>query len=191
MTLNAGRVSVAQGRMQGVGIIEVLLALVVLSFGILGIAGMHLGAMKSTKGSYTRAQADLFAEDMAARMRLNRTAAYDGYYHAFDTEPSFDCSSKPVSICQATVGRSSSICTPKEMAEYDLYAVACGSRFLTASAMDGVLNALPNSRLRVVCDDLICNQDSSHTITIQWNEIPPSTLGKDLVGRRVQLKFTP
>ncbi len=177
---------------RGVGIIEVLLALVVLSFGILGIAGMHLGAMKSTKGSFTRAQADLFAEDMAARMRLNRTAAADGHYDNFDSDRALNCGVRPAVLCQASIRRNPASCTPAQMAGWDLYSVACGSRFLTRTAKDGVLNALPNSRLTVDCDDVLCTADSSHTITILWNEIPPSNAGnRDSVERRVQLKLTP
>lgn len=179
-------------RVAGIGIVEVLLALVVMSFGILGIAGMHLGAMKSTKGSFTRAQADLFAEDLAARMRLNRVAAGDGYYDNFTADQNYNCSTRPNILCQATVGRNASMCSASDIAAFDLYAVACGSRFLTKTAKDGVLNGLPNSRLSVECDDVVCNMDSSHTITIFWSEIPPATAGsRNLVDRRVQLKLTP
>lgn len=176
----------------GIGLVEVLLALVVMSFGILGIAGMHLGAMKSTKGSYTRAQADLFAEDLAARMRLNRLAAGDGYYDNFTADQSYNCAARPQILCQATVGRNASVCSASDIAVFDLYAVSCGSRFLTKSAKDGVLNGLPNSRISVECDDAVCDMDSSHTITIFWSEIPPSNVGnRDFVERRVQLKLTP
>ena len=56
---------------RGLGIIEVLVALVVVSLGVLGVAGLQLTGMKHSAGSLYRAQALSLAEDMAERMRLN------------------------------------------------------------------------------------------------------------------------
>ncbi|HEX7029987.1 MAG TPA: type IV pilus modification protein PilV [Gammaproteobacteria bacterium] len=64
----------------GYSLIEVMIALVVLSIGMLGIAGLTVGALKDTRGAFNRTKAVAFAWDMAERIRANRTAgaAYAG-----------------------------------------------------------------------------------------------------------------
>ena len=57
------------GRQSGVGIIEVLIALVVVSLGVLGMASLQLTGMKHSSSGYNRSMAVLFAENMASRMR--------------------------------------------------------------------------------------------------------------------------
>ena len=54
---------------RGLGLIEVLIALVIVSFGVLGMAGLQLTGMKHSAGGLERSKALLFAENIAARMR--------------------------------------------------------------------------------------------------------------------------
>lgn len=58
----------------GVGLLEVLIALLVLSVGLLGMAAMMVRAHQAEIESYQRAQALVLLEDMAARMTANRPA---------------------------------------------------------------------------------------------------------------------
>lgn len=55
--------------------IEVLVALVVLSLGLLGMAGLQAAGLRTSMGAHYRAQAALYASDMADRMRANLTNA--------------------------------------------------------------------------------------------------------------------
>jgi len=64
--------------MAGVGILEILVALVVVSIGVLGVAGLQLTGMKHSAGGYNRFKATLFAENLAARMRTNTLAVDRG-----------------------------------------------------------------------------------------------------------------
>ena len=60
--------------------IEVLIALVVTSVGLLGLAALQATSLKVNHGAYLRAQATLLAHEMADRMRANRLAATSGDY---------------------------------------------------------------------------------------------------------------
>ena len=60
---------------KGLSMIEVLITIVIVSFGLLGIAGIIVNSMKSAQSSYARSQATLLANDIIDRMRANRATA--------------------------------------------------------------------------------------------------------------------
>lgn len=64
---------------RGVGMVEVLVALVVLGAGMLGMASLYVEAMRAKTTALSRTQAVNLANDIADRIRANRTAttAYD------------------------------------------------------------------------------------------------------------------
>lgn len=64
----------------GFSLVEVLVALVLLSFGLLGLAGLQTRGVRDNHGAYLRTQATLCAKDMVDRMRANRPAALAGDY---------------------------------------------------------------------------------------------------------------
>lgn len=65
-------------RERGIGLIEVLVTLVILAFGLLGVAGLQASALRSTVESGSRGMAVRLANDMAERLRLEprQLAAY-------------------------------------------------------------------------------------------------------------------
>lgn len=65
---------------RGATLIEVLVAMVILAIGLLGLAGLQSVSVQSNQGAYYRSQATILANDMADRMRANRTAALAGSY---------------------------------------------------------------------------------------------------------------
>lgn len=94
----------------GVTLLEALIAFLVLSVGLLGMAGLQLTGMTMTNDSYFRSQATWMAYDILDRMRANydtanTTAAYKIDYSAAAPSGS-DCAA--------------STCTEAEMATYDL-----------------------------------------------------------------------
>lgn len=71
----------AQGRHQrGFSLIEVLVALIVMSVGMLGIASLYVQSMQAGRTSLFRHNAVTLAGDVADRIRANPTAgaAYEG-----------------------------------------------------------------------------------------------------------------
>ncbi|MCX8114105.1 MAG: type IV pilus modification protein PilV [Burkholderiaceae bacterium] len=58
-------------RQSGLSLLEVLVAIVILSLGLLGMAGLQAASLRTSQGSFYRAQAAQYADDMAERMRAN------------------------------------------------------------------------------------------------------------------------
>ena len=57
----------------GFTLIEVLIALIVMAIGSLGLGQLHIISLKNNQSSFKRSQANLLANDMIDRMRLNST----------------------------------------------------------------------------------------------------------------------
>lgn len=135
-------------RQAGFTLIEILVTLVVLSIGLLGIAGMQAGALKNNHAAYTKTQATNLAMDMADRIRANADGSAS--YAGFDTKG--DAVTDPGCIATA------SGCTVAQMAQYDLFE---WSQPLNATSKP----ILPEGR------GLISeNADGEFTITIAWRE---------------------
>jgi type IV pilus assembly protein PilV len=73
-------------RNAGFTLIEVLVALVVLSMGLLGVAALQLTSLRANTSAAQRSQATFLAYDIADRMRANRKAAQKGAYNVEYTE---------------------------------------------------------------------------------------------------------
>lgn len=67
-------------RCRGFSLLEMLVAMLILSFGLLGIAGLQAASLRNNTNAYMRTQANFLAYDMVDRMRANRTAALAGDY---------------------------------------------------------------------------------------------------------------
>lgn len=66
---------------RGVGLIEVLVAVLVLAIGLLGIAGLQSQALKNNQSAFERSQAVTLTYLMMDAMRANVTAARTGQYN--------------------------------------------------------------------------------------------------------------
>ena len=80
-------------RRNGFTLLEVLIALLVFSLGLLGMAGLLAVSVQTNHSAYLRTQATFLAQGMADRMRANNlalwngrgsstTSAYDGTYNS-------------------------------------------------------------------------------------------------------------
>jgi type IV pilus assembly protein PilV len=61
-------------RERGFGLVEILVALVVIAIGMLGVAGLQLRSNQAELESYQRAQALILLQDMVDRLNTNRDA---------------------------------------------------------------------------------------------------------------------
>lgn len=85
------RSSAFQGeRQKGFGLIEVLVALLILAVGLLGMASLQTTSLQQTTGSQTRTQAILLAEDIVERIRANRP---DRTEYALANQAAVSCNS--------------------------------------------------------------------------------------------------
>jgi len=77
----------ARNRCQGLTLVEILIALLVLSVGLLGLAAMQTTAVKYTTSANQRTQATALAYDLVDRMRINRLAALNNDYNVAFENP--------------------------------------------------------------------------------------------------------
>jgi type IV pilus assembly protein PilV len=66
---------------RGTTLIETLVALLVLSIGLLGVAGLQLTSLRNNRSAHLRSQAQVMAYDITDRMRANRNVALAGNYN--------------------------------------------------------------------------------------------------------------
>ncbi|HIO97673.1 MAG TPA: type IV pilus modification protein PilV [Leucothrix sp.] len=170
----------------GFSLLEILISLVIMSVGMMGLAGLKLVAIKGTNEAHFRHEASLLMADLADRMRANEEAVDNGTYELstavdLSTAPSPDCSSKA--------------CTADELAKYDQYQIA-----LKMSV------AMPGSSLLITCPNNTCSTIADvkveHTIAINWKEkkdksenmitvVDDETIESEFNDRRITLKITP
>lgn len=67
--------------------IEVLVAIVIISLGLLGMAGLQASSLRTSQSAFYRAQAAVFANDMAERMRANQGDARNYTLAVSDSAP--------------------------------------------------------------------------------------------------------
>jgi type IV pilus assembly protein PilV len=130
---------------RGVSMIEVLVAIVIFSLGLLGLAMMQLKGASFTKDSGARSAAVLLARSLADRMQANPQGVSDGdYVWTGGTAPTYtDCSSG---------------CTPAQVADNDLNAW-----------LNQMQASLPASASTASMGQVLSNGDGTYTITVQWN----------------------
>jgi len=103
--------AILRRRQRGVSIVEALVAFVILSVGLLGIAGLYLESVRSNRTALTRTAAVQLANDLADRIRANRSA--EG---AYALQPLGTVPTGP----STTTACVTSSCTPAVLASYDL-----------------------------------------------------------------------
>lgn len=140
----------------GVGMMEVLIALLVLSIGILGLATLQSIGLKYNHQSYQRTQVVMQIYDIADRIRANNTGKAR-FYEAFTLASPADPTGASISPdCTTTV------CTAANRAAFDIERWRQSLvRYLGPNAQ-GAVERVPGTRL--------------HRIQVNWdeNDVPKS-----------------
>jgi len=76
-----GRPRLRFRRVRGVTLIEVLVAFLLLSLGLLGMSAMHINALQNKHSALQRSQASMLAHFKMDALRANREAAIAGQYN--------------------------------------------------------------------------------------------------------------
>ncbi|MDP2326382.1 MAG: type IV pilus modification protein PilV [Gammaproteobacteria bacterium] len=69
-----------RNKQSGTTLIEVLITVVLVSVGLLGLAGLQLTSVQNTNSAAERFEATTLARDILERMRANRQQALNGLY---------------------------------------------------------------------------------------------------------------
>lgn len=169
-------------KMAGLTMIEVLVTLIILSVGLLGMAGLQITGVRSANNSSYRTQATLLANDMAERMRANSAAVDNNVFMAVNSA-NIDCTAKPDPYCSdhsiSSVVTAAQTCTTAEMAAYDISVWFCGE-YSNGVRRNGVDNILPEAAATITCVDTnppagadadACTDRSPHVVTVSWTEL--------------------
>lgn len=71
-----------KSRQRGVSLIEVLMAVLIFSIGLIGLAGLLVVSTRSNHTAYLRTQVTFLANNMAARMSANPVGVWSGNYNS-------------------------------------------------------------------------------------------------------------
>ncbi len=149
-------------RQRGVSLIEVLVAVLIFSIGMIGLAGLLVMATRANHGAYVRTQVTYMAQNMADRMSANPIAVWSGNYNS----DSYPVSTSGMQDCAAG-------CTPAQLATHD--------QQLWSRQLD---TFLPNPQATITCSnaglgyDPVSNNQvnkrppygGSCHMTIQWSD---------------------
>ncbi len=131
----------ACGAQQGFSLVEVLIALIIMSVGMLGIAGLYVQSLQAGRTSLFRHHSVTLAGDVADRIRANPRAGVDYAGNAVNN----NCVAMGID------------CTPTQMAANDIL-------LWDQQALD----SLPNGAVNIQFDDAV--SPPIYTITISWDE---------------------
>ncbi|WP_338845677.1 type IV pilus modification protein PilV [Massilia sp. W12] len=103
---------------RGVSMVEVMVALVIAAFGLIGLAGLQITGLRYQKVAAYHGLASQYAAEMADRMRGNIAAVRAGSYNLAQTNYAPGEPAAPATRCD----QAASNCTPAQMAAFDVYA---------------------------------------------------------------------
>ncbi len=107
------------GKQRGVGLIEVMIALLVLAIGLLGFAGLQTRGITLGRKAFLQSQAIFLAQDMIERIRANCSVSATGACDPSDYAYSF---ASTTSLSAPTTSCDTSNCTTSaQMTKYDQY----------------------------------------------------------------------
>lgn len=148
-------------RQRGFTILEVLIALLVFSLGLLGMAGLLVISVKTNHSAYLRTQASFLAQSMGDRMRANVPRVWTGDYDGTYTGTTGDADPCP----------SGTPCTRAQIATRDKsqWETQLGDQLPNAQAVvactpDGSVSVTPNEQAAGAPYTGLCN------IVISWSE---------------------
>lgn len=154
--------STQRSRQRGVGLVEVLAALFVLSVGLLGIAGLQAQGLIAGFSASQRSVAVVKAYEIIERMRANPDGVNDGLGVTSYTTAMSGPGAAPGVICADLDGSPGADCTVPQLANYDIFAwkQSIDDAFPNMNGMGSVqvtLGAGPTAPANVV-------------VTVQWTE---------------------
>lgn len=155
-----------QRQQRGFSLIEVLVSVVIISVGILGVAGMQVVSLQQNRSSMLRAEAMQLANDILDRARSNPIQDYSGIAFADPPPGNSDCVANACSI--------------GNMMDYDIAQWKCSINSQDADGVTypicntyGIAGGLPNGAGAIVnnTNDAACPVEPEEIcVIIQWTD---------------------
>jgi type IV pilus assembly protein PilV len=152
-------------RAKGFSMIELLISVVIMSIGVLGMAGLQIISMQQNRSALLQGEAMLLANDILDRIRANPSTSYAGVAVTDTPAVTTDC-----------VGNT---CSEAEMRAYDIAQWQCAinstdsaSLQYTACENFGITGAMPGVPCAAVGDACAAGSISLtggiYEVTVQW-----------------------
>lgn len=159
---------------KGVGMIEVLVALVILAIGVLGFTTLQLRAVDATNEATLKIEAMNLARDLAERIRANRSG-FSTYVTNLTAETQSETANPQCIYMPRTT--TSPCTTAAQMANYDTAQVVARAGGL------GMKINLPACQVTKVLDgdgkETTADIQSRHCVYIAWGETKPINSSTD------------
>ena len=160
----------SRARRGGFSLIEVLVSILVLSFGMLGVASLLATSLSGSHTSSLRTQAIVLADDLADRMRANRTTAIAAAPNTYEGIAPAENRCRAVHYAHRHAAPVA--CTPQELAADDLFDwLAQVAALLPAGTAVVCIDSTPDDGTAgaPACDGV----GGAYAIKEFWNEKPP------------------
>jgi type IV pilus assembly protein PilV len=158
MTTAKKPIPASHARLGGFSLIEVLVALLILSIGLLGLAALQTTSLKYNTGSYFRTQATYFVYDIVDRMRANSAAVTNGGGYDVPDAAAANTAISDYGLCKTSgCACNTASCDSGNLATYDL-----------GTWYDRMSKVLPDSGTNLATIDVDASKQV--TITIHWKE---------------------
>jgi len=142
---------------RGIGLVEILVAVVIVSIGFLAAATMQVQGMRFSQGAYFRSQAYFLASDMIDRMRNNTIAVTNGLYDA-----------KTTAAGASNPNCNFSNCDPNKMVDQDIYDWSASLHNLTG--ISNFIPALPSSENIQARGEILQTSKNEYRLSMYWAE---------------------
>lgn len=176
----------------GASLVEVLVAIVVLSLGLLGVAGLQASISKYKINTWVRASVATLVADMAERIRINPDAAGPHYDQPSGTTPSLyaistDWATQQSADPSVSKDCDTTTCTSAERATFDLQAWSLlvrqslpqGAALISGDRKEGIALTLlwfdkefVDPGTQALLSTPVCSQDGSETGAAQQSCCP-------------------
>ena len=143
---------------EGIGLIEILIAVVIMSLGFLAAARMQVEGMRFSQSAYYQSQAFFLANDMIDRMRSNIAGVEQGYYDRQGTSAGAEdpgCAITP--------------CNPLGIARQDLFDWSTSLHSLQGAS--GFTPALPGNETSSAQGVIQDMDNGVYAVVMRWSEI--------------------
>ena len=161
--------SLSRQRQKGFSLVEVLVSVVIMSVGILGVAGLQVLSLQQNRSSLFRSEALMLGGDLLDRMRANSLQSYAGFDFTDPPPSATDCEGDS--------------CTPAQMKDFDIAWWRCSINRLDLNDVPfeicntlGVTGSqLPGGQGEIadLGDETNCSVEDGETcVIVRWIDIP-------------------
>lgn len=154
----------------GFSLIEVLVSAVIMSVGVLGVAGMQVASLQQNRTALLRSEAQQIAWDIADRMLVNPDADYGGITFAAAPTLGTNCFTNT--------------CSPEAMAAFDIAQWKCSISSVNSSGVEhtacnssnlSIAGSLPGGQGQIEtkstadqCDMSLAQAAGEYCIVVRW-----------------------